>query len=91
MGTYGWDAVPDRLVITRAGIEQAVWAEFHRHGLPPPRCDAGIPEASAHPPGTELEHRCYLPATGAEPDQRTVMITITVQHGGPLLRSVPQP
>lgn len=86
--TYTWQAAADSMVVTRAGIEAAMWRKYATRATAM-SCDASLPDKQRVHPRTALAQRCYFKPTGndqafgAASDNagRTVAVKITVFDG----------
>lgn len=97
MDSYSWQAVPNMLVATRAGIEAAMWRKYAARATAI-SCDTPFPARQRVRPRTTLRQRCYFKPTFADaafgknsPNAaRTVAVQITINDGSIGLAEVTQ-
>ncbi|MBW8482779.1 hypothetical protein [Actinomadura parmotrematis] len=85
---HRWTARPDALIVTRTGVERALWDAYAPRATAI-RCDPVLPEQQRVAPLARLKQRCYVKPTAADPGlgaagrnrARTVAVQITVHDG----------
>lgn len=80
-GSYTWEAKPDKMVITRAGIHAELWDKYMKFGTDL-RCEDGFPELGRAIVGEQLAPRCYFKPTKLGDHKKTSRITIKVGGEG---------